>query len=593
MFIPIVFSINPVVPENWLAGHFLQMLDFAVRNSYPIISQQQYFDFAKDGEKCNATMSGSAEFYTSIDYAQIDFDSISTVAIPKDMEKRYISLFPSATDAFLASLTDDWPEIEEFLCNSIKELIEEANEQVQAIISFDDIQFVRNVAKRLNCEIIYYEFSAIRPPNYCRPFYYVDFQGLFGNSGVTERYKAFLSEKGSSDCPVFSRKELLGLFMMDKDIELLNYGDTDSPYEVGIASKGLTISSTFPYNKVNDAEMANKAIKLFGKEEVLFRPRWPGVYGEVLDAYFGQIDVHSGRLFDFIIKSKRILCAGSNIAFDAALLGRPAYDVGFSHNAIVSNNNLDLLEDRLPTERLLSFMVFATFVPAKLFWAKDYLLYRMSKPSGSELYKYHLSYILEELGLEEGYLILTPEERLKALIQSKGVSYAFFKQKKILPINKETERLHSTWEFDLEDTEASDELINTSSLFNPQSPIQMAVRVPPLCKRIIWHISYRPCVIKKSTIAFFSDNKEVEFLYHPVGVEVEDNIYFTENDPVIIIDNNNTEAFELIVSADLKYLTDDEKAAVPSNCQKDKIEEIEQPKSWRITALLRKLSTLF
>jgi len=585
MFIPVAFAISPVTPENWLSLHFLQMIDFAAKNQFPVISHQHYFDLLSDGEQCNRIMQNSDVFHISTDFTELDFDPSLQIGIPIEIEKRFISKFPSETDAFISSVIDDWSEIEDFIFNALKSLL--TDKEAKAFISFNSNKFLNNISQRIGCSVINYELSAIREPNYNQTLYYFDFKGHYGNSSSSEKYKSYMADDHSK-CTILTRKELLGLFLQNKDIDYLNYIDSDAPYEAGVASKGLTISGSFSSNKVNDAEMVQRAIKVFGKKNILYKPRFAHVYGEVLEAAWGEIDVHNENLFDFLVKSKRVICAGSNTSLDAALFGKIVYDVGFSHNAMISNDKLELLDDSKPSDENLSFIVFSTLVPVELFWEKEYLDYRMKNPSEVELYLYHMKYQLEKLGLEEVFFVMSSVDRLKSILEKRCIDYKQLFDQTVSPIHRDSERLCSRWVYDCGEGFSYENTIDSSGWHDSNSILYQNITLPKGCKAVRWYPASSPCIIDS-----YKFKNEAGTLFDVLahnGRKIGDSgktTFYT--DSFIEVDTKLQNSEIIYVEAEIRRLSGIECIQQENNVLLEVLSAMEMSKSWRITAPLRKI----
>lgn len=121
-----------------------------------------------------------------------------------------------------------------------------------------------------------------------------------------------------------------------------------------------------------------------------------------------------------LCKCDRILCASSNVGYEAMLYNRSAYDIGWSQYACIVNGSLNNMEDKIASDEELSYVAFGFYAPFELLMNMDYLRYRLSEPDVSELYEYHLNYYLNCLSIDPAALDLSGEERLQAILRARG-----------------------------------------------------------------------------------------------------------------------------------------------------------------------------
>ena len=416
MIVPIVFSLAPWDRNLVYGWNFIKSVDFASKYRWPVIAPARYFDWEKLIATSPVLLS---ELCMEVnDYekpAKAMLERIIPLPIPVSIEKAFIRAYPSQTDAYLASGTHDWPAMEDCLCEAIRQAEKQTGEKTEAIMALTDYQFLRNVAKKLGIFSIFYEWSSIRKPLYDQRLYFMDFQGLQQNIQLSERYHAFQDQK--RELPILARKELLALFLRKEDLCYLDNEKllTEPSFELGVALPGNFIHYAQAHNMINIDELCARAQEVFASNEICFRFH-PGHDHITIP---GAVHIDNGSHFDFILRCKRILSAGSNISFDVALFNRPAYDESWTMYELIANRHLEALADTIPTDEMLSFIAFCFFVPTELLWSAEYLRYRFSKPSEAELYMYHLSYCFNALSLDKSILELPASDRLTAILANR------------------------------------------------------------------------------------------------------------------------------------------------------------------------------
>lgn len=416
MIVPIVYSLAPWDHKMAYGWNFVKSLDFASKYRWPVIAPARYFNW--ENLMLVSPALTTEPIMDLFDYEKPTkalLERIIPFPIPVLIEKAFISEYPSRTDAYFASVTQDWPAMEDFFCEAIRQAEKQTGEKAEAIMALTDHQFLRNVARKLDISCVFYEFSSIRKPFYDRRIYYMDFHGLQENAKLAERYNAFQSQ--SKSLPILKRRELLALFLRKEDLYYI--GDEkwlqEPQFEMGIALPANEVFYGNAHNMINIDELSVRALELFEPDALCFRFH-PNHQEKIIP---GAAHIDKGSLFDFILRCKRVVCAGSNTAFDAALFNRPAYDVGWSIYNLLANRSLEGLADAVPTDELLSFIVFCFFVPSELLWSPEYLRYRLTKPSEEALYWYHLSFIFNALSLDKSVLDLPSSERFNAILSNR------------------------------------------------------------------------------------------------------------------------------------------------------------------------------
>jgi hypothetical protein len=417
MFIPIVFSLTPSHHDLIYTWVFFKSLDFAKRYHWPLIAQSRYFN---EWEKIYATYPNVLEkefveiYECDTPPRKADLQNIIPIEIPHSIERDYISRFSSETDAFLTAVTDNWPELEDYLVKAIQNAEKTTGEKTQGLMTLAEFAFIKNVGKKLGIPVIHYEWSSIRSPAYNKKLLYMDFNGHMGNAKLARRYHEF--HKNAARVPILSRKEILALFLKRDDLKYLNDEENIPMYEFGMACAGSWPGCINAFSKATNMEMYTRLLRLFNNDDIYVRNH-PGDSDSCV--IHEAKHVSNDSTIEFILKSKRIISMSSNIPYEAALFSRPAYDLGFTHYKLITNAELEKLEDKVPTDEQLSFITFCFFLPYELFWTKEYLIFRLSSPSEEDLYMFHLSYYIKSLNLDENILSLPEEERLKVILSKR------------------------------------------------------------------------------------------------------------------------------------------------------------------------------
>ncbi len=414
MIVPFMFGVeeNPV-HYLWI---FYKYMDFCLKNNYPIISQSQYFvEPSYFKERNHFVFDGIENGYNNI----YEFNEPTDEGMRK-LKKYYISddeqnnIFSKYKDKFTASISLMSQRnyyFENLIQQKIYEVEKKEKKKIKAILSWIWFPSLEYVTKKNNIQLIVQEQSTIRKGDYNCYLGYCTFNNKYESKFVKTKYNKFITN--IKDINLFSRKELLSLFLTTSNLHYINEIDMIPKYEFGIdlgADKDAYFNS---FSKYNHEYLKEKCNKLVGKNEIIGRthPMRPSQNKcHIMD--------DSKNSIEWILKCKRLVSTVSNVGFEAMLYGRTSYILGdnmpFSCCAI---NNLNYLDESVASTLFLNYIIFCYFVPFELMFDKKYLLWRLNNPSDQELYNYHLDYILNKYNLDKDIFNKKSEERLKQILK--------------------------------------------------------------------------------------------------------------------------------------------------------------------------------
>ena len=408
MFVPILMTLDPADEKSWM-WVFHKLASIGKGNRWPIVAQKEYFASYKTYEVPNVFK----EWYdVSLETNDV-LDNIIPIEIPESIINNYIEQYPSQTDAFVNSFVDKWPELVNYLFNRLSKLAVVEGRNIEGLILFRYYNCFENLAKMLNVPTFYFELG-LRLPDYRNTFYWSK-QGVMGKSGFGDRFARFHKEFLKSPLLILNAKEILALFLRDEKLEYLNK-DNSNKYEFGIfGSYSIPMAST-AFNKITLSEELMLVRKIFSDDKIIIKthPSDP----LMATPRFPNLEKDGVTSAQFIRKCKRVVCAGSNVVFEAALYGVPAYDLGWSQYSFISNLSLKELTDKLPNEEELSFIAFCCLAPLELLKDIDYIRRAITSDSELEIYKFNLEYYLKDYGLSYDEL-LNSNNRLELILKSR------------------------------------------------------------------------------------------------------------------------------------------------------------------------------
>ncbi|SET95995.1 GT99 family glycosyltransferase N-terminal domain-containing protein [Lacrimispora sphenoides] len=408
MFVPIIITLDPAGETPWL-WVFHKMASMGKGYKWPIVAQKEYFAKYKTFEVPSIWKEW---FDVPLDKEGV-LENIIPIKIPEYIINSYIEKYPSQTDAYVNSFVEEWSEIVEYLYKRLNQIVVDEGKSIEGLILFRYYRCFESLAKKLNVPTFYFELG-LRVPDYRNTFYWSK-SGLQGKAGFDERYTKFHKEFMVNPVLALDAKEILALFLKEDKLDYLRM-NMSKEYEFGIfGGYSIPMAST-AFNQVTLAEELMLVRKWCSDDKIIIK-KHPG---DPLDAAprFPNIEKGENTSAQFIQKCRRIVCAGSNTAFEAALYGVPAYDLGWSQYSFISNLSLKELTDNLPDKLKLSFVAFGCLAPLELLKDIDYIRKVIMLDSELEIYKLNLEYYLRDYGLTYEQLA-EADNRLELILKSR------------------------------------------------------------------------------------------------------------------------------------------------------------------------------
>ncbi|WP_312502872.1 GT99 family glycosyltransferase N-terminal domain-containing protein [Lacrimispora sp.] len=421
MFVPIIMTLDPTSELSWM-WVFHKMASMGKGYQWPIVAQKEYFD----GYKTFEVPSISKELFdVSLDKEGV-LENILPIEIPEYIINNYIEQFPSRTDAYVNSFVDEWPEIVDYLYEKLNKIRVNSGRAIEGLLLFKYYRCFESLSDKLKIPTFYFELGALRIPDYRNTFYWSK-KGLMGKAGFKEKFDKFHQEFMENPILILDAKEILALFLKEDKLEYLNM-PTFKDYEFGIlGGYSVPVPSTH-FNGITLAEELMLVRKLCTDDKIIIKKH----QGDPLDAAprFSNVEESGVTSAQFIQKCKRIVCASSNVTFEAALYGVPAYDLGWSQYSFISNSSLEELADVLPDKIKLSFIAFGCLAPLELLKDIEYIRKAINLDSELEMYKLNLEYYLRDYGLTYKQLV-DSDNRLELILKSR--LHKQFKHLEVMP----------------------------------------------------------------------------------------------------------------------------------------------------------------
>lgn len=416
--VPFLFGIekNPI-HYSWI---FYKYMDFALKNGYPIIADEAYFVNPSVYEKQNEfsfqnIVDGYNVLYEFKKPTDKDMKKVIQFPITKEEKEKVLSGFEDKEKAIIHILQSRDEKFEDMILSKLR-TIEEKYGKIVAVLSWTYFPSLEFCCQQLGIQLITLEQTTFRPKGYRFKFGYFQFYNKYDSVRMDADYQTFLQEFQDSN-QYFNRKELLALFLADDQLKWINHLDDQSEYDFGlsIGPDYDPLASAFCHMPV--LNVLNELKENFQVHQVLTRvhPMQKGIRKEL--EIFPQD--HSSSSLEWILKCRRIISIGSNVAFEAMLLGKTSYVLGdnfpYHYGSITELNQY---EEKIADLKYINYIVFGYYVPYSLMFDRDYILWRLTNPSVIEIYHYHLDYVMKEFGLSKKLFDMTFSQRLRTILET-------------------------------------------------------------------------------------------------------------------------------------------------------------------------------
>ncbi len=419
MIVPFVFSMTTFreAPYLWW---FYKGLDYAKRTHSAIIAQEIYCrtppsEFAKRGR---SEAYDKQRMKTMFDFdlpKNRDLKTERIYSIPDAVLEPIIREKGSITGAACYLLGNADPQFCDFLSGLIDRIERECG-SIDAFMTLVENPSLTMVAEARGIPVIHIEMGCLRQPSYLNTAFW-DLEGLNGGKTVEKRWERFRSEQG---IPIFSKQECLAVLLRDDKLAMLKHYHRRPKKKIGVLL-GYTTYELITYTtQLNDSELLYRLQKKYGMENMLIRKHPGDPYGGQYPLYANAMDRAGRTSMDFFLDCDTIVSLLSGGAIEAMLLDRKAVTVLPSPAYFPSGHEIEG-PGKCPDDKFLSFFVFGYLIPLELMLDTEYILWRLSDPSESEIYRRHLEFYFEKKRIPLEMINGKPGNRLHKLmsIQSK------------------------------------------------------------------------------------------------------------------------------------------------------------------------------
>lgn len=405
LVVPIVFDLFDYFKDKPNLSWVFQMYaNYCVNNGMAIIAQEDYFeqdifpldefykDIIEDEEKKRIL---DEEKNTFVKYSISNDETLDINDGKKVSFEDQVYFMSHVNEEYISIINSKLDKIEK-----------DYGRKVDAILTWYWNPSLEKISKDRNIKIIQQEISPIRNLIYRRNYKitlsYFQFENKFSKKYCENLYKEFLAFAERNELKIFSREELLQMFLSSEDWSLINEFSKLPQYELGISPPFKDDFFFEIYSNEKLDKTFKKVDELFKPEEVSIRCH-PGLERSLGNPSW-SID-RSNKAIYWVAQCKRVLTSVSNIAFDAMMLGKTVYllsdNMPFSFMSFNSLNKSNIKKELVADPLYLNFIIFGYFVPWDLMLNQEYINWRMTNPKIFEIYRRNQEYILNKIHVPE------------------------------------------------------------------------------------------------------------------------------------------------------------------------------------------------
>lgn len=391
------------IRKPYFKGHFKNVVkNIKGQKKTPIIAQQLIFDEIPENQRIG----------------------IISYPIPQALEDEYLSRFNTEREAWLALINDEQIEYTNFITSMLDKIEEDGKEKIDAILTYIYSPSLHKACKEKDIPIFELEYSPIRYTNYACTMGYFMRENKFSKEESDNRYKKFIQEANGKEFIPLTRKELMALVFLPKNISLIYDYNKSIEYDLAVALGPQDDCLRECFGTMDNDTLIKQAKALYG-DSILIRTHPEET--QSIEKYHLDIDVSDNSL-QFIHKCRRVATITSNVGFEGMLMGKPTYMVGDMPFSGQTMRHLIIDDDMVCDALYLNFLMFCAFTPYELLFDVDYIKWRISNVSELEIYMRNLQYILKELHIEKEILD-PPGGRLNRILKARGFEpYLYRKQ---------------------------------------------------------------------------------------------------------------------------------------------------------------------
>ena len=390
---------NAYAPVKGRLNFILQAMSFAKQKDCLIVVNEYFrdhFDVLENGT--------DSRFYDELEMDKLspsEARAVNFCYVPDAIFENVKSRTNSRSRMLSDLCEKDEPALTDFLIRSIDIELRKRNEDKPEyfMCNVETMASMREVAKHYSVPFIPYVFAPIKKVHgYATTLYNAHIgERLFSCEAAQKGYETFSPDL--IPFPLLNNKELLALLGKKRNIALLPLINGEGVCEVGVAAQSDSIiPQTFIRDWVTDEDIYYDADLLFGSDKVQTRLH----PNKTMRIGIGKKHYKNDPA-SFILSSKRVAMVQSQISLKAALWNRPVsvYADAIPYSFLFASS---LEKASQVSVKDLNYIIFGYLVPSQLIFNTEYWKWRMTNPTATDVYMYHIRFIFEQLGIDTAIL---------------------------------------------------------------------------------------------------------------------------------------------------------------------------------------------
>lgn len=383
MFLPIIldFENNGL---KFMLLKYLRFLDFCMEKNWAIITHEAFDKYELYFPNRNEYTPQMMQQYGYSLHSIEERSQLPQYFVPTVYYEKLELQKGSKLESALYLLNERDEELESIIDGFLQDILSNV-ETIEAILYFAACPLsLKILAEKYKIPMIAYETGPIRMPNYRCTTSYFCFNGLYDTNEITKRYQNFKNELTTANIPLFSREELLTMFLSYENLSYSSLIDKIPKYEIGIAGGCALVVPYFALNKYMDHELIDDIFDIYQPKDIIVRLH----PGDMYTATYRLARYDTSKSpFGFLINSKRIAAVGSNLLFEAMLWKRiPCSRTKVMPASILCNADYTNDTEAEDVETFVNFFIFSFLVPNELAQNEDYIHFRLTTPSETEIF---------------------------------------------------------------------------------------------------------------------------------------------------------------------------------------------------------------
>lgn len=420
MYVPIVLDPCAFYEYRYL-WEFLMYEYHCYLNNWPIITREKYKEYRKKRPISNVYEEKFCRLHQYRILQEQEEQKVKKYYITENIFAELKDKCGSRLGMKLFLLKNRYKPLEKEIKKILLRIQQETGKKIKGILNWNmHFYSIRYIAEKMKIPVITNEF-AIRFPEYYSLGYLCK-KDIYGANEVDRLYDVYLNEKNKLSFPLFTRKELLVLFLNKTRLQEIDYLSSIIPkYEIGVAGCHPLIATFFSKSTYTDYELIEDVRQMYYEEDILFR-KHPG--DEPYQAEYTIKNKDSSKYASaFIANCKRITAVGSNILLEAMLWGKTVYSEALSPYAIFAKKSLNDKNMEQVDDSVLNFILLGFLVPYNKMFNEEYIDWRLKEHDVIKIMESNIRYYFREMKIPENILFMKSGRYEKLLIYKQGENH--------------------------------------------------------------------------------------------------------------------------------------------------------------------------